>query len=325
MAEESLRVTFDGPGVTGGTINARQLGLSLVNLADAITSAHAAVRHDGMASPTIVIRETGEGSFWVDLTILVESGAVQTAIDALAGKYATAAANPGGLVGLTLTSMGFLKLRKGRKIKKTERLAAADAKPDPLTGIVAAESVRVEFVDGTIATIPAAVWAASESANFQKAARDTVKPAASPGIERIRLEHTDSAHSQNEEIAVTSDEVEYFSLPEIVDSTETVSTYNALVSPNTIDFEKGKKWRLNDGERTFLATIADEDFAREVDNGRIHIGKHDSFRVTLQETITTHRLSRPKTSIAVLKMLEHVSAGRQQVFDYDQLPGDVLN
>lgn len=35
MAEESLRVTFDGPGFTDGTINARQLGLSLVNLADA--------------------------------------------------------------------------------------------------------------------------------------------------------------------------------------------------------------------------------------------------------------------------------------------------
>jgi hypothetical protein len=326
VAEESLRVTFDGPGVTGGTINARQLGLSLVNLADAITSAHAAVRSDDLPAPTINIRETGEGSFWVDLTVLVESGPVQSVIEALAGKYSTAAANLGGIVGLTITSMGFLKWRKGRKVKKTERIAAPDAQPDPITGIVPAESVRVEFVDGTVATIPAAVWAASESANFQKAARDTVRPAASQGIDSVKIEHTDSAYSQNEELTVTNDEVEFFDLPEPEEAVETTSTYKALVSPHAINFEKGKKWRLSDGERSFLATIADEDFAREVDNGRIHIGKHDSFRVELQESITAPKSSRPKTAITVLKVLEHISAGRQQEFDYDQqLPDGVSN
>jgi hypothetical protein len=325
VAEESLRVTFDGPGVTGGTINARQLGLSLVNLADAITSAHAAVRSEDLPAPTINIRETGEGSFWVDLTVLVESGPVQSVIEALAGKYSTAAANLGGIVGLTITAMGFLKWRKGRKVKKTERLTPPDAKPDPVTGIVAAESVRVEFVDGTIATIPAAVWAASESANFQKAARDTVRPAASQGIDFIKIQHTDSAYSQNEELVVTEAEVEYFDLPEPEAAVETTSRYNALVSPNAINFEKGKKWRLSDGERSFLATIADEDFAREVDKGRIHIGKHDSFRVELQESITAERNSRPKSSITVLKVLEHISGGRQQEFDYEQVMDADLN
>lgn len=325
VAEESLRVTFDGPGVTDGTINARQLGLSLVNLADAITSAHAAVRSGDLPAPTINIRETGEGSFWVDLTVLVESGAVQSVIEALAGKYSTAAANLGGIVGLTVSAMGFLKWRKGRKVKRAERLPAPDAQPDPITGITAAESVRVEFVDGTVATIPAAVWAASESANFQKAARDTVRPAASQGIDYIKIEHTDSLYTQNEELTVTNEEVEYFDLPEPDEPTETTSTYKALVSPHAINFEKGKKWRLSDGERSFLAAIADEDFAREVDNGRIHIGKHDSFRVTLQETITAHKSSRPKTSITVLKVLEHISAGRQQEFDYEQLPDSALN
>lgn len=325
VAEESLRVTFDGPGVTDGTINARQLGLSLVNLADAITSAHAAVRSDSVPAPSINIRETGEGSFWVDLTVVVESGAVQSVIEALAGKYSTAAANLGGIVGLTVSAMGFLKWRRGRKVKKAERVAAPNAQPDPITGIVAAESVRIEFVDGTVATIPAAVWAASESANFQKAARDAVRPASTQGIDYIQIRHTDSLYSQDEELTVTNEEVEYFDLPDPDEATETTSTYKALVSPHAINFEKGKKWRLSDGERSFLAAIADEDFAREVDNGRIHIGKHDSFRVTLQETITTQKSSRPKTSITVLKVLEHISAGRQQEFDYEGLGGNPLN
>lgn len=325
MAEESLRVTFDGPGVTDGTINARQLGLSLVNLADAITSAHAAVRSDDIPPPTVNICDTGEGSFWVDLTVLVESGAVQSVIEALAGKYSTAAANLGGIVGLTVTAMGFLKFRKGRKVRKTERLPAPNAQPDLITGIVAAESVKVEFVDGTVATIPAAVWAASESANFQRAARDTVRPAASQGIDYIKIEHTDSVYSQNEQLIVTNEEVEYFDLPEPEEATETNSIYKALVSPHTINFERGKKWRLSDGERSFLADIADEDFAREVDNGRIHIGKHDSFRVTLRETIITHESSQPKTSITVLEVLEHISAGRQQEFDFENMPDETHN
>lgn len=226
----------------------------------------------------------------------------------------------GGIVGLTVSAMGFLKWRKGRKVVEAERLTAPDARPDPITGITAAESVKVEFVDGTVATIPAAVWAASESANFQKAARDTVKPAASQGIDYIKIEHTDSVYSQNEELTVTNEEVDYFDLPEPDEATETTSTYKALVSPNAINVEKGKKWRLSDGDRSFMADIADEDFAREVDNGRIHIVKHDSFRVTLQERITTNKSMRPKTSITVLKVLEHISAGRQQEFDYEQLP-----
>ena len=304
MTEEFLRITFDGPSITYGTIDARILGSSLVNLSDAITSAHAAIRADAIPSPNIQIRETGEGSFWVDLLVVVESGAVQSVVDSLSGKYATAAANLGGIVGLTVASMSFLKFRKGRKVKRTERFPAPDAQPDLTKGTTPTEYVKVEFVDGTIATIPAAVWTASESANFQKAARDTVRAAASPDINYIKLQHIGSTYADNEELTVTDQDIGSFDLPESEEPTETISTYNALVNPTTINFEKGKKWRLREGDRSFLAKIEDEDFARELDNGRIHIGKHDSFRVTLRETITAHVSARPKTTISVLKVLE---------------------
>lgn len=294
VAEETMRVVFSGVAVDDGTIDARQLGSSLVNLADAVGSAHSAVRFPDMPSPVITIRETGQGSFWIELVVSVEQGALQTVTDGLTGKYVEAALNLSGLVGLVVVALSSVKGRKGRKAKRIEESSAKDV-------------VKVEYIDGTKIEYPAAVWRVMENPNFQKSARGLVRPVTTDGISHMEISATDDA--ERESVTITKDEFKDFEIPETDGPESITSEAEIYVSPVTVEFSAGKKWRLNDGDRDLQATIIDADFLARVDSGATSINKLDMFKVLLRTDQTIMPNGRPRTEHTVVQVLKHNRAG----------------
>ena len=79
-------------------------------------------------------------------------------------------------------------------------------------------------------------------------------------------------------------------------------------------FRESLQWRFSDGERSFSAQMADEEFLKRLDNGE-RFGKGD--RLTVEMKIEQVREGETlKLNRSILKVLDHRDAASQSVILY---------
>lgn len=301
VAEGAMRITFSGPGVLSGAIDARELGRTLVSLSDAFHLAQALKNEPEAPKAALTITATGEGSFWVDLLLVVESGAVQAALDALTHKYTEAALNLTTIVGTVFGTFAFIKNRKGKKVIKVEPAS------DP-------SRVIVRHSDGTTENIPSDVWLLAKNPAFQKAAKETVKPLSKPGIDEMKMEATE-VKGAIEPLQLVKSDYKDFQLTDDSEPEPLSRTEEVYVTPVAANFERGKPWRLSNGANTISAAIEDAEFLQKIDDGLLRIGPTDNFKVLLRTDQEVTGAGKLKSTYAVEQVLRRLVPGEQGEFN----------
>jgi hypothetical protein len=289
VASEQLRIRFDGSSIVDGTMDARELGRTLVNLSDVLVTTNGLIGEKDQPAPRLKITGTDEGSFIVDLAVIAESGVIQATIDGLAGKYATAGANLTALLTVLGAAMTLLKKRGNRTVVRVQE---DDLDPD---------FVRVEHQDGTVEKVPAHVWIVASNPAVQKALRDTVRPVTQEGVDKMEIYGLNP--SEPDPLVVTAEDYPGF-IPFDLPPEESVERNEVLVSIESLAFEGSRKWRLNDGEASFPAEIKDQSFMERVEQGDIRFAKGDTYRVLLEreQALDGGKL---KTTYRVVQVLRH--------------------
>lgn len=283
MAEEQLRIVYDGPAVDAGRMDVRELAPSLLALADLFHQAQAQLYPEDPRI-TVELRATEEGSFVADISV------VHSFMDhfrtIFGGDTATATANLialGGFVGGVLTAI--VKLA-GRAIRNRRRLANG--------------MTRLELEDGTFLELPSQVVEMLERALILKLARDFIQPLRRDDMEQIRVQHRDT------QVAITSGDVPAFDRPleedVLVDTTSTM-----ILSVVSLAFDPDNKWRLSDGHNRFYVTINDQEFLGRVQRDEERFAKGDYLEVDLRIVQTQEPDGRIRTE-RFAERVRHIAA-----------------
>lgn len=303
MAENAVRVIFRGDGIVNGSIDARDLGHALVGLSGAFQVARdIALNYDDGPKTALKITNTGEGSFWVDITLVADQTLVQTVLDTLTSQQVDAAINLKEIVGYVIGGLLLIKLRKGRSVKKSEQLPNDPSK------------TTLTLDDGQTEVVSSDAWKVASNTKFQKAAKEAVKSLSSDGIDEIEIKPRDK-DSDIPRVAIQKTEYRYFSsIDEGDDSAPPPRIEETVVSPLNAAFEEGKKWRLTDGESIFTAAIEDEDFEKAVLDGRVRCGIKDNFKVLMRVEQIVVPGKPVRTTRTIVQVLKHIAPPDQGEF-----------
>lgn len=110
--------------------------------------------------------------------------------------------------------------------------------------------------------------------------------------------------------AVSRQESEYFSRPEIPDEVLVEDTRTAAFSIVSLAFKEDNKWRLHDGNASISALITDQGFLYKVDTNQIPFAKGDVLICEVRMT-QARGGNGLRTEYVVQRVLEHKPAWRQ--------------
>ncbi len=286
-------IAFDGPALRDGTIDARTLAPALLAFGHLCEEANRVLNGDRVSVAVRVRANFQAGSFEVNLEVI--QGLVGQAWDLLRGDFATSAANllaflgAGAAVGVGLIAL--LKHINGR------RPSAVVALQDG--GVV------IELVDGTRIETRREVLDLLRDLRVRQAVEGVTRPLSKDGIERFEIRDGDAVVE-----SVGRDDVPALSAPSIDDVLLIEERRRAAFSIVSLAFKDETKWRLSDGQGTFLASIRDENFLGLVNRNEISFSKGD---VLIADILVRQWQSAGgvRTEYEVLKVTEHRSAARQ--------------
>lgn len=290
MAETGFSVTYDGPALTDGRMEVRDLAPALLALGELFREANT-IANPTQPAVTLQIRATERGSFTIEL-LIVQHG-LQSLIDLFSGDAADALSNLKELL-LAPSAVGLIWLIKrlrGRSIRRR------DPQPDG--------TIRLVLDDETSLDVPAGTMQLHQRLTVRKLVREVLSPLDKDGVDIVQFRRD---AGQEVTVEVVAGDLPSFEPREdaeqLLDSTVTMN-----LEISSVAFHEGNKWRLNDGAGTFWATIADQEFLDRVDARQESFAKGDILRcrIRFEQARTSEGL---RTERTVEEVLEHIPASR---------------
>lgn len=263
MTPRNFSFSYDGPPVSEGTIDARDLAPSLLALADLVDEA-APLVHSDLARLSVRIKSNFEkGSFVVNFDI---TDLYSKFVSLFGSPDAQAWSSFFQIIGLTGVA-GVLQLVKRSKGRK----------PSVVT-FERSEKVSITFDGELPEQYDKHVFELFENIKARKAIEKLVSPITEKGFESFKIKD-----GSQESLSVTPSEANYFKAPP--DKNErTISEVDARLVIIAMSFNSGNKWRVTDGARNFYVSILDDAFNEQIQNGQAVFGKGDSLFVQLRTT-----------------------------------------
>ena len=290
VAEERFAVRFDGEAIHDARIDARELGMSLVGMADLLKAVQATQSELKDQEPvSLDVHATEEGSFIVDLVLVGVGSFWDYARNVLTGEDVTAVANLGALLGLTGGVLVWIKKFGIPKIDRHEQINEG--------------TVRVWTRDGDVIEMPPDVFLAIRSDSVVKAAAEAVRPLEKEGIETLEIR---GETTQSLEVVITKDDLPNFDPPEIVeeDDEDEGDAEDVWVTLLGVSLDGSGKYRVDDGAEEYQATLDDAEFLERVLSGAIQFGAADEVKVTVRHTkYRTRKQTRTRHSIERVQKL----------------------
>jgi hypothetical protein len=289
MSTAKTTIAFDGPALHQGTIDVRTLAPALLAFGHLCEEANRVLNGDRVSVAVRVRADFQVGSFEVNLEVI--QSLVGQAWDLLRGDFATSAANLLAFVAAGGGLIALLKRLKGRSPSAIVKLQDG--------GVV------IELEDGTRLETRPEVVDLLRDLRVRQAVEGVTKPLSEDGIERLEIR-------EGETVVQTVERVDVPALiaPPVDDVLLIEERRRAAFSIVSLAFKDETKWRLSDGQGTFLASIRDEDFLGLVNRNEIAFSKGD---VLLADILVRQwqSASGVRTEYEVLKVTEHRSAARQ--------------
>jgi hypothetical protein len=295
VAHTEFGVKYDGPALTGHTIEIRDLAPSLMALGEMFTTA-SRVLHPDRDPVRVSLKATPEGSVQVEL-LLQAHGLWNQSVDIFSGKNVNALVNLYTLIAGTGTGViWFATFLAGKRVKSRKSCAPGQTK--------------VVLDDQTYAEVPDDMLKLYGSVELRKETRRFVEPLTRDDIDEIRfISHEVST------VTLSRGDLPAFEVPQ---PTQTRSSYETertvtIVSPF---FKDGNKWLFSDGSSPFYAAILDRDFRARVRGNWERFGQGDMLRCRVR-TIQTRTGNVLSSDHEILEVLEHIHPATQLSLDAD--------
>lgn len=281
-------VAYTGEAVNDGTMNVNELAPALLALSNLIGEANSILNDDTSTVEVRVSAHFERGSFEMEFE-LVRTLAQQ--IKLLFGETNYSLFDVLTAIGLIATLSGCNVLEMYRFLKGNQ--------PDKVEK-VNNNTVRVLFKEESH-EMSVGTWRLFRSEKIKKYVSGIVQPLKKDGVDAVEFRD-----AENKKVAekITENEVEYFSVhAQNEEVQEFVSEQQLMLKILNVSFERGLKWRFDDGDAKFYAEIKDEKFLNAIENGRISFGSGDGIVATVETRQQHVRGEITKTTKSVTKVL----------------------
>jgi hypothetical protein len=294
----TFRIVYDGPALATHTMDVRELAPALMALAEVLEHANRVLNGERAHVTVKVSGSFKTGSFGVDFEVL--QSFVAQALDFFAeDKRVVGTLNLLALVGIIGgASGGLIKLIKWLRGRAITRVEIAD---DNSAARIVVEDESTEVEIKTIELFR----------NYQ--VRQSLEKVVKNPLDRDGVESV--AFIYNEEVTetVTKSERTYYSSPS-ADQPTPVETqeFRARLQLVSVPMRDGYKWRVDDGNGVFTATLLDEDFARRLQANEVPLTPGDLLVADVRRGQYMEK-GQLKTNNELVKIVNHVSAYQSQI------------
>ncbi len=297
------RIAYAGPALDNGEMDVRELAPALLAFADLVEAANIAI--GGERKIRVMLNEDSirKGSF--DITMLLDYSLIDQA------KLFVSAADANGLSSL-MTILGWGETayvaEKGICVIKNGIFSLIKKIANrKVTGIEHSgkEEVTLTLSDGTKITVTDGILKVFLDVRSREDIEKIVNPVGNEGIDRFELRNPERPNDQNPIEKIEKSDVPNFAAPPADETEETfpkTPEQELTVKITLLNFARGQKWKLTDGNNTFWARIEDEEFLDKVEKGQ-NFANGDMLRIRYytQQSIKNGNLS---SDYVVTKVLE---------------------
>lgn len=292
MSEAYFSIAYDGPALSNGTMDVRDLAPALLAIGQLFDAGNAALNGDS-AQIRVDVKASDHGSFEISFQVFQTLG--QQIVGLLSGDGVTAAIHLKELlVTGSCAAGGLIWLVKWLRGSKPDRIEKVDA-----------QHARITF-GGESFVVPLKLLRLHQDIAVRDAVQKVVEePLKKDGITEFKVIDRKTVVE-----SVNQDESHFFAKPEVEEVVVLESTHRAAFSIISLAFKEDNKWRLNDGNNQISATIDDEDFINRVDRNQVSFSKGDILVCDVH--VTQKEIQGAlKTEYVVKKVVEHKRAARQ--------------
>lgn len=264
MAEEHFVVKYDGEAIHDARIDARELGVSLVGLADFLKALQAADSELRTAEPlSLEISARGEGSYWVELIATAAGGTWDYAKHVLNDPNTQAILALNGLWGTAQGVLRYLAKHGAKEITDSQQLNA--------------DSVQISHGDGTNVVVQGNVSISITNQNVRAAAYQAVRPLERDGIDTIDILRSPDAEP---DLRIVKGDLPNFESGAAEQDEPLADEHEDVWADfKTAAVDGGDDWEFTvEGRRTRMK-LEDEEFLSAVRENRLTFGNGYSARL----------------------------------------------
>jgi hypothetical protein len=295
MTTSQFRITYDGPALSSGEMEIRELAPALYAIGDLFEQANRVLNGTEVKVSVNVRGSFKTGSFGIDL--VAAQGWADSFVKLFNSQPIVASATFLSILGFSLKEgfNGLLKLIKWIKNR-------------PITKVEIKENIAIIFVEGQSIEVEIEVLKLLQDYKVRKALEGVVyAPLQKEGVD------TFAVGPDEKQISETIDKKEalLFVAPSLADEPVEDVAYDATVQIARIEFGADEnKWRFTDGETSFFAPIIDQEYLQKINQFEAIFSKGDILKVKVRKKqwLTMTGL---KAEYFIEKVLSHRSAARQ--------------
>lgn len=281
MPKEIFTVKYDGQSLLNHEMDVAVLAPALMSLGKLIRALSQDVSNGEYTATLSVRGNIKAGS--VEVELVTQMSLAQQIIGIFTSSAFTAVANFGGIVGLIGLVIGLIRKYKGSM---------------PTKSVPKGGDIEMHFGDH-VEIVNIYVYHTYTNHELRTHIYETLKPLERDGIDTFSIKD-----SQGETISqVDDDELHYFNPNAVVRPLGEDVRVTTLVI-ESLTFKEKNKWSFNDGVNTIKATISDDRFLTEIENGK-RFAKGDWLKVKLKTT-QTEEAGKLKSTHEIIEVLEHI-------------------
>lgn len=294
--QSHFRLVYDGPAVADGEMDVSQLASSLLALGKLIENADAIVTGEPSRVRVKVQSDLTRGSFDVGIALSFVDQTWQAVTSWAMTPKGAATISLLGLLGFTVkdSTIGVVQAVRwlsGRRVVSRTQITSGNT-------VLVAE-------DGSELAVPNDVSRMLDDPAIRQPLERFTEPLREDGVEAIRFES---------ERGIVEEQISEQEAPSFVAASGSAPTstsrFPATYQIKRLYFERGKKWRLSNGNQTIMASIEDEAFWRAVDAADVSFSSSDYLvcQVRMDQWLSPAGL---KTEFAIERVDKHIPAPRQ--------------
>jgi hypothetical protein len=306
MAEEHLRLRWDGPAVDDHLIDVRDFAPSLLALGELVVAANRTLNGDKATVRVAISAGVEQNCFEIDIHFFLEALAVARGL-LVKDEVSTIKDILEWLDILTPTgiSAGVLMLFKelsGKRVKQGAVVQTADGHDNIQLNVTGDANTVQIYVNPQ-------VWKLAKDPDVQENARKLLAPLKEPGYDTVTFESSSSRRAYSK-----ADGDKIVSEPPLIENEDEethvrpVEMWGTAYGP--VFDEKADKWRFDFGEGAKTVDVSETSIGADAVR-RGSVGKDDRYLLRLEQTqkISPRGI---RTTYKALKVLDFVPGAKQQ-------------
>jgi len=306
-----VRIAYDGSALSDGTMDVRDLAPALMAYANFIVRANQVIGNEAPVNVKLRADDVHKGSF--DLVLEVAQSLLGQAKSLFKIAENTGLKDLSDLIGIGETLGGtvvsifafVLMVKKHGGISKQEPTESG---------------VQITFKDCVIQNITRNVYNVYTDYDARKNLEGVVAPLKRDGIDSFQYRDANNPANKEALFIVDKSDAEAFTSPDKAEGEQIVNEISGKMVFHIVSivFDENQKWRFSDGDSTFWAKIADDDFWRYVEDGIYVFAKGDQLEVEYTIKQTVQAGGKSNVERVITKVIRKIPRPTQVKLDFEK-------